>query len=1302
MDYKPIIESRYNRQNWQNLLHDIFQNRIQFWASPFRVDINNDTAKCAYYLGKIQLADGKALAIYEVSLSDSVIIERNKVSIRNLLVSHWKSNGFAGAFMFCFKQNESVLRFSYVSEILAFNADGKLGTEATDTKRFTYYLGEGHRSRTAIERFTKLKNSTQTLDDVTDAFSVEALTKEFYNKLYNWYLWAVDDATGVTFPNKPSTADDDREGINVKIIRMITRLLFVWFVKQKNLVPEKLFDEQYLKSVLKGFDPKSRTVGNYYNAILQNLFFATLNRAIIDDEGNPRRFAMLKDKRDLRNLYRYAEMFSVSEDEVLKLFERVPFLNGGLFECLDKFAISDILQETDKYFDGFSRNDSKFANGSYKFRAFVPNALFFNDDENQPGIINLFKQYNFTIEENSPNDVQVSLDPELLGKVFENLLASYNPETRESARNTTGSFYTPREIVDYMVNESFVSHLKKTCPDIDEANIRKILIGDKVPENFSNENRQEMIKSLLEMKILDPACGSGAFPMGCLLRMVNIIELLQPTKMSRYDLKLKIIENCIYGIDIQPIAMMICKLRFFISLICEQNDIDFNAPEKNFGINTLPNLETKFVAANTLVSAKIRTYETDFVDEELKKLLDDLLDIREKHFSTKSQSVKKGLRKSDENKRKEIKDYIIKNSYTPNEDIIRFNERQIHEYEADLLNFQGENWIDEVQETQYSMFEPSNKTLFHIDKNEETRKELNKKIAACRNTITKEKGKTVPYGFEAAVQEVTQWNPYDQNAVSPFFDPEWMFGIENGFDLVIGNPPYLRIQGIRETAPSLADFLVKEYEAATGSFDLYACFAECALKLVNRRGVVNFIMPTKWTNAAFGKGLRTVVSKQKAASRIINFGAYQVFNASTYTGLQWFQPESDSLQYTELDQNLYTNTELSNYLTSLSSEKMTFISNEKLGSEIWTLTTGPTVKILNELEKQPRRVGDVFSEIFQGLATSKDSVYFLQNCIEEDDIVEGNSEYLGRRIRIEKGLVRPLLKGDDVHRYDIIRTNRFVIFPYQIIDGKAILFSENELAAKFPQGYAYLKECEDVLRSREHGRFNIDGEWFQFGRKQGMKSATIEKLVAPDISMGGNFAYDAKGNFYQTTTIYGYIKRSICVDSYKTLMAILNSHLCWWYLSNTGTTLANGYFRYKPDYIKPFPLPSSEAILSVQPIIENLVDCITYLHNNKTDNIYSHTSNERIEYHFNEILDMVIYELYFGEHMKENKIDVIADLENSPLMKDWLDMRTRCEEVYSWYQTSENPIRQKLLLLDIRSKDKIYFIHSNAGTYEQN
>lgn len=1290
----------YNQNDFLDFL------RIQFLPEDF-VSENKMVSlptKMQYIsqASKLGHCDSLDLVVYEIrhtSYNDARV-GLTKEAFR-LLADEWESRALV---LFVPQDNIESYRFSLITIELTDTDEGRIKKQFSNPRRFSYVFGTALTGERTPQDYLVKKGRVRSLEDLVSRFDVEILTKEFYNKLYSWYEWACDNETGVTFPNKVSTADDDRENINVKMIRLITRMLFVWFIKQKKLVPDTIFNETELVYILKNFNPKAIDDGCYYNAILQNLFFATINRAVIDSEGNRRSFATAKNQHDVRNLYRYAEMFCISEDEVIELFEKVPFLNGGLFECLDKFHKTDLLKEEDVLDDGFSRNSTRSGNGNYKYRAFIPNILFFNDDETHLGLINLFKRFNFTIEENAPNDVDVSLDPELLGKVFENLLASYNPETQASARKSTGSFYTPREIVDYMVDQSLIAHVSQHCPSIDKEKLSTFVTNLDTPEVFSDEEKCQIVEALRTIKILDPACGSGAFPMGCLRHIVDTIERLRPTQTDRYQLKLDIIENCIYGVDIQPIAMLISKLRFFISLICDQHDIDFDDPENNYGINTLPNLETKFVAANTLISAQIRSYGTDFVDKGLKKLLDDLLEIRHEHFSAKSQYAKKKYREADESKRKEIEEYIIKNSYTPNEDLIKMLEQQIRESEANLLKYQGENWVDETQGSQTELFGPYNKTIFHVDKNEEKRKELKKNISACRSQITKEKGKTIPQGFEAAVHEVSQWNPYDQNAVSPFFDPEWMFGVKEGFDLVIGNPPYLRIQGIRETAPSLADYLVDKYQSATGSFDMYACFAERALQLVNydNRGIVSFIMPTKWTNAAFGKGLRTVISKQKAASRIINFGAYQVFNASTYTGLQWFQPESDSLQYAELDQNLYTNTELSNYLTSLSSEEMTSISNVKLGSDIWTLTTGPTVKILNELEKQPRRVGNVFNEVFQGLATSKDSVYFLQNCIEEDDFVEGNSEYLDRRVRIEKGLVRPLLKGDDVHRYDIIRTNRFVIFPYQIINGKAILFSENELETKFPLGYAYLKECEDVLRDREHGRFNVDGEWFQFGRKQGMKSATIEKLVAPDISMSGNFAYDAKGNFYQTTTIYGYIKRSTCEDSYKILMAILNSHLCWWYLSNTGTTLANGYFRYKPDYIKPFPIPSSEAIHSAQPIIENLVDCITYLHNNKTDNIYSHTSNERLEYHFNEILDMVIYELYFGEHMKENKIDVIADFENSPLVKDWQDIRTRCEKVYSWYQTSENPIRQKLLLLDIRSKDKIYFIHSNARTYEQN
>ena len=233
--------------------------------------------------------------------------------------------------------------------------------------------------------------------NLMEAFSVEALSKDFYTKLYAWYQWALSDEINVTFPNNPETEKDDRENMNVKLIRLITRLLFVWFIKQKDLVPNSIFDIAQLKNILVDFDPYASDNGNYYNAILQNLFFATLNCAIIDEDGNSRQFAAAKSARDTRNLYRYAEMFSISEEDVIKIFAKVPFLNGGLFECLDKPKGLYLKQEYDILYDGFSRNATRSSNGNFKYRAFIPNILFFNDDDNQPGLINLLNQYNLDI-----------------------------------------------------------------------------------------------------------------------------------------------------------------------------------------------------------------------------------------------------------------------------------------------------------------------------------------------------------------------------------------------------------------------------------------------------------------------------------------------------------------------------------------------------------------------------------------------------------------------------------------------------------------------------------------------------------------------------------------------------------------------------------------------------------------------------------------------------------------------------------------------------------------------------------------
>ena len=782
MNYKEIIESKYNREAWQQLLHDIFLNNVSFWRSPKEVKANSRLAKSALNLGKISLSDGEALAIYEVELSDKVDIERNRAGIRDMLTKDWRDMGYAGAFMFCYRKNESILRFSYVSETWGFNKKGDYEKLSTNTKRYTYLLGEGRGCRTAIEQFGALKNSKLALSDVTAAFSVEALTKQFYKDLYEWYQWAVDPASGVYFPNNTSTEADDREDIETKIIRLITRIMFVWFIKQKGLVPNKIFDVDFLETILKDFDPNSAVVGNYYNAILQNLFFGTLNRAIEDEQGNKRKFAT-NVKKDIKTLYRYAEMFTIREDEVIKLFSEVPFLNGGLFECLDKTKTIDGVEQAYNY-DGFSRNDKKFADGRYRNRAVVPNVLFF---EPERGLISILSRYNFTIEENSPEEQQVALDPELLGKVFENLLGAYNPETKETARNQSGSFYTPREIVNYMVDESLISYLGNT------AFVRSLFSPEFVYDKTKETEYKTIADKLKAIKILDPACGSGAFPMGLLNKMIEILCHITPDE-NIYEMKLAIIENCIYGSDIQSIAAQITKLRFFISLIC---NCEKDATKPNFGIPTLPNLETKFVAANSLIAKKKQVSHNLFENPEIEPTKKELTEIRHEHFSAKTAYRKSTLREKD---------------------------KQLREKLAKLLE-------------QDNDFAPED------------------------------------------AKQLAAWNPYDQNAVAEFFDPAWMFGVTDGFDIVIGNPPYIQLQNDGgKLAKLYADCNYKTY-ARTG--DIYCLFYERGYQLLKPNGHLCYITSNKWMRAGYGEKTREFFAKNTNPLLLIDFAGVKIFESAT-------------------------------------------------------------------------------------------------------------------------------------------------------------------------------------------------------------------------------------------------------------------------------------------------------------------------------------------------------------------------------------------------------------------------------------
>ncbi len=608
------------------------------------------------------------------------------------------------------------------------------------------------------------------------------LNKRFFRELSNWYFWAVSQ---VKFPKAPNDTDSDETHSAKSVIRLITRLMFVWFLKEKGLINAEIFRLRELKNILK-FEDESA----YYKAILQNLFFATLNTDDTD-KRTPRKFrsesegSWYKSNTGIANVYRYKSAFTNPQETLEKYFLNVPFLNGGLFECLDK-------PEEKIWIDGFSERKDNPLN--------IPDDLFFcepcevdlnsiYDTKNKKyevrGLIRILDNYKFTIAENTPIEEEIALDPELLGKVFENLLANYNPETKTTARKQTGSFYTPREIVNYMVDESLIAYLKTKLQTETQGFAGFIAFGENQPTMFGNDARIQpkfeipisenrwlgkdeelenalrqlfsysetenqfneieteiLIKAINDCKILDPACGSGAFPMGILQRLVFLLGKLDPNNVkwrelqrqvavnetdeafkigdvkerenrlleinevfennaSDYGRKLFLIENCIYGVDIQPVAIQISKLRFFISLIIDQK-IDDSRP--NRGVRPLPNLETKLVAANTLIGLDA---QRGLKPEKVHELEEKLKPVRSEIFRARTTATKTKWRERDKEIRREIADLLKQTGYAPDD-----------------------------------------------------------------------------------ANKIADWSPDNQDAHADWFDAEWMFGIEKGFDIVIGNPPW--------------------------------------------------------------------------------------------------------------------------------------------------------------------------------------------------------------------------------------------------------------------------------------------------------------------------------------------------------------------------------------------------------------------------------------------------------------------------------------------------------------------------------
>lgn len=540
MDYRSVIESKYNRQNWQALLYDIFRNKVQFWQQPQPVPVDKDMAKRALYTGKITLPDGHVIAIYEVELSDSVIIERNRAGIRNLLLSSWRGMGCSGAFMFCFRQNEAVLRFSYVSESFAFAEDGSLTKESTDTKRFTYLLGEGHRSRTAIMQFEDLKKSALDLKAITKAFSVEALSDLFFKEYKKQYEDIIEFITGkrmVKVANKweeqvtgqPcreimqefSQFSDAEKAVRDYVKKLMGRLVFIQFLQKKGWM--------------------GCSAGESWNdgdkEFVQNLFANTSHKnTFVDDVLEP-----------LFNDINTKRTDDITSSPNVGTGIKIPYLNGGLFEKDD-----------------------------YDKTTFQLPAKYMKN------LLDFFASYNFTIDENDPDDAEIGVDPEMLGRIFENLLEDNKDK---------GAFYTPKEIVQYMCRESLIAYLQTDVNDDQTKNAIRQFVTTYDASILSEELKESVDQKLKDVKICDPAIGSGAFPMGLLRELYACRKAIEGIdEETAVSIKTHIIQNNIYGVDIEKGAVDIARLRFWLALIVD---------EKN--PHALPNMDFKIMQGNSLL-----------------------------------------------------------------------------------------------------------------------------------------------------------------------------------------------------------------------------------------------------------------------------------------------------------------------------------------------------------------------------------------------------------------------------------------------------------------------------------------------------------------------------------------------------------------------------------------------------------------------------------------------------------------------------------------------------------------------------
>jgi hypothetical protein len=1095
----------------------------------------------------------------------------------------------------------------------------------------SFSLAELTEGRRVIQNFDQLHAAWE------EVFNVELLNKRFYEELSNWYFWARHQ---VSFPG--DLESDERIRNATSVIRLLTRLIFCWFLKEKRLIPDHLFDQQVLAGMLNSLAEDEST---YYHAILQNLFFATLNQPMNAGDAPHRKFAVEgsfqenREQHGVKNLYRYAGLFREPEG-ALSLFENIPFLNGGLFACLD------VEDDTGKvqYADGFSRNPKK--------QPCVPNRLFFaetqtvdlsgRDDFGDPkkkkakvrGLLHILNGYKFTIAESTPVEQEIALDPELLGNVFENLLASYNPETGESARRQTGSFYTPRPIVDYMVDgtlkaylaDALCQRLPVTSKADAKAGLDILFAYTEKTHAFTEAECDALIAAIDACNILDPACGSGAYPMGILHKLVFVLGKLDPhnekwrqRQISKaeeiedvearasaivainndfannaldYGRKLYLIENCIYGVDIQPIAIQIAKLRFFISLICDQKTNGDRS--KNLGVRPLPNLETKFVTADSLLTLDAANTSISLTNTpEVQQLKRELSKVRHRYFSATSRDEKKKLRAQDEKLRKNI---------------------------LDLLTAMG-------------------------------------------------------YGSEEERRRV-DWNPYDPHGEADFFDPSTMFPeLEQGFDIVIGNPPYVQIQ--KFSAAHKQAWQTQNYSTYVATGDVYCLFYERGTRLLKQGGQLSYITSNKWMRAGYGEKLRGLFIQKVVIEEVIDFGGVVVFNAAmvdtAIVRLGKRQP-SESFPSAVLTRNFSLQQSLADYMQN----NAVPFKRPANGADSWVVMSPDRYRIKQAVEVQGVPLERWHIQINYGIKTGYNEAFYIS--AEQRDALTAEDQRCA-------DLIVPLLRGRDIQRYGtdwlLLDDEKWMINTHNGIKEQGILpiDVQHDYPSLWQHLLRYRKNLEPRLDQGDH--------WSNLRNCAYLDEFKKPKIIYPEITKYINFYFDDASGFYPNNKAFILTAES---ESLYYLVAVLNSSLFRCCFMDNFPNLGEDRRELRKIFMDKVPIKKPDE--QQANLFEGLVPMVQAAKaqaQTSDDQVFSLAADFLIE-----IIDACVMEVYFAQHMAEKQLAITTQARL--LLPENIIAMTQpqlAEAAVIFYRTangSQHPIRNILLRIPADSPDLLAVI----------